>query len=230
MSIRKATLWGTTCLITALAFPAKLTADPVTVTGGYLLVTGSSGSLELTGERGFSLSAEVSTFSGVFAPNLCDTPDCAPGTTLGLHATWVGLDVRRGVLTFEGETYPLRDDAAAVGLDFRGSFIAPPIARSAVVRAPFILPPRTAGTSGGSGFSLPFPGPSFALQGGGTATISLSQYFENSPEGSRFLNAWTVESVRYDFSAAEPVPEPGTLLLAAVGIAGIARRATRRRG
>lgn len=230
MSIRRATFWGTTCLIAALAFPAKLAADPVTVTGGHLLVTGSSGSLELTGERGFSLSATVSTFSGVFAPDACDTPDCEPGTTVSLHAHWVGLDVRGGILTFDGETYPLRDDAAAAGVDFQGSFIAPPIARSAVVTAPFLLPPRIPGTSGGSGFSLPFPGGSFALQGNGTATINLSQYFENSPEGPRFLNAWTVESVRYDFSAAEPVPEPGTLLLAGLGIAGIARRVSRRRG
>jgi hypothetical protein len=88
-----------------LLVPRAALADPVTVTGGYLLVTGASGTLELTGERGFSLSARVSTLSGSFAPRNCIFPECTPGTTVSLHGVWTGGDVRSGVLTFEGETY-----------------------------------------------------------------------------------------------------------------------------
>jgi hypothetical protein len=42
------------------------------------------------------------------------------------------------------------------------------------------------------------------------------------------LSVWTVDSVRYDFSAAKPVPEPGTMLLVGLGIAAAARRLRRR--
>ena len=211
-----------------LLVPAAVTADPVTVTGGSLFIE-DLGSLELTGERGFSLSASVSRTSGSVAWDDCIRTSCAPGDTLSVNAVWLGLDVRSGVLTFEGETYPVRESGASVGVVFEGSFVAPPIAPSAVVTAPFILPPRTPEGGLGSGFSLPFPGLSFALQGSGIATINLSQYFETSSEGTTFFDGWKVDSVRYDFSAAEPVPEPATMLLAGLGIAGIARRVRRRR-
>lgn len=212
-----------------LLVPAAVTADPITVTGGSLFIE-NLGSVELTGERGFSLSASVSRTSGNVDFASCGHPGfCAAGSTVSLDAVWLGGDVRSGVLSFEGETYPVREGAAGVGLDFRGSFVAPAIASSAVVTAPFTLAPNIFGTGGSSGFSLPHPGPSFALQGSGTATINLSQYFEDSPEGRTFFNTWRVDSVRYDFSAAEPVPEPGTMLLAGLGIAAIGRRVARRR-
>lgn len=217
------------CLLFALLLvPAAVSADPITVTGGSLFID-HLGSLELTGERGFSLTASVSTTSGSVAFDDCIRTSCAPGNTVSVDAVWLGLDIRSGVLTFEGETYRVREGEAGAGVQFDGSFTAPSIASSAVISTPFTLVPLISGTGGSSFFSLPPPGGSFALQGSGIATINLSQYFESSPEGTTFFDGWKVDSVRYDFSAAEPVPEPGTMLLAGLGIAGIARRVARRR-
>ena len=214
-------------LFAILLVTAAATAEPIRVNAGELLVVERSGTLQISGEQGFSLSARVDAAFGVFSPwsQCSSTPECSPGDSVSLRAFWSGFDVRNGVLTFEGETYQVREfgSGASVAVQFAGSFIAPPLAESAVVTAPFTLVPFTP-TFGGSGFILPYP--SLGIQpffGFGTATINLS------PWGSAFPGVWTVDSVRYEFSATEPVPEPGTMLLVGLGIAGAARRLRRAR-
>ena len=216
--------WVIGFLFPILVNPWAAAADPILVTAGELLVGERIGSLELTGERGFSLSARVDTALGVFNPRLQCGDGCAPDTEVSLRAFWSGFDVRDGILTFEGETYPVRDiDGASVSVEFSGTFVTPPLAPSAVVTAPFTLVPFALAT-GGSEFSLPFPGASLVpLRGSGIATITLSPDAAGSPDG------WRVDSVRYAFTAAEPVPEPATMALVGLGIAGIARRAVRSR-
>lgn len=224
MAARKVLQWAAFSLFVVSA--ATASADPISVTSGHLTVTGTRGVFELFGESGLAISGETSAFSGVFAPwSQCTSfPECPLGTNVSLRAHWSGFDVRRGVLTFEGTTYPVTDSGAFVALEFGGSFVAPPFAESAVVTAPFQLIPATPST-GGSGFSLPFPDSALRpLSGSGTATITLSPY-----PVAEFPNRWSVDSVRYEFAAAEPVPEPATLLLVAVGVAGVARRVQRRR-
>ena len=223
MRARKVLQWAVFSLFAANAAPAS--GDPISVTSGHLTVTGTSGVFELFGDSGLAISGRTSAFSGVFAPwSQCTSfPECPPGTTVSLRAHWSGFDVRSGVLSFEGRTYPVTDSGAFVALEFSGSFVTPPFAESAVVTAPFQLIPWTVST-GGSGFSLPFPDHLLrSLAGSGTATITLSPY-----PVAEFPNRWSVDSVRYEFAAAEPVPEPASLLLVGVGIAGVARYAKRR--
>ena len=223
MSARKVLQWAALSLFAVNAAPAS--ADPISVTSGHLTVTGTRGVFELFGDRGLAISGETSVFSGVFAPwSRCSFPECAPDTSVSLRAHWSGMDVRRGVLSFEGSTYPVTESGAFVALEFSGSFVTPPFAMSAVVTAPFQLIPFTSST-GGSGFSLPFPNTEiWPLAGSGTATIALSPY-----PVAEFPNRWTVDSVRYEFTAADPVPEPGTMLLVGIGMGAIARGYRKRR-
>jgi hypothetical protein len=224
MGARKVLQWAAFSLFAVNAAPAS--GDPISVTSGHLTVAGTSGVFELFGDSGLAISGRTSAFSGVFAPwSQCTSfPECPPGTTVSLRAHWSGFDIRSGVLSFEGRTYPVTDGGAFVGLELNGSFVTPPFAESAVVTAPFQLIPWTVST-GGSGFSLPFPDSALRpLSGSGTATITLSPWTV-----AEFPNRWSVDSVRYEFAAAEPVPEPATMLLVGIGLAGVARKYRSRR-
>ena len=222
MVIKNRVQWVIFSLVSAAATPAL--ADPIRVTSGDLTVTlrpGTSGGFGLSGGGGLSLTGHVSVFTGIFMPyQQCNSvPECSEGTEVSLRAFWSGGDVS-GAISFDGRTFPLNEfDGASVALEFSGSFVAPPWSPStAVLTAPFQLVPVAPGTLGSS-FSFPYPEPDFqVLAGSGIATITLSPY------GTAFPNRWSVDSVRYEFAAADPVPEPATLLLVGVGIAGVARR------
>ena len=221
MSRKELPLWASICLFSVLALPITARADTIRVTSGSLAMGHLSGPIELMGERGFSLSSHVDVVGGIFAPfNQCSFPSCDPGTEVSLRGLWSGNDLT-GDLTFEGQTY---NDLGGLNsftqarLEFTGSFVAPALAPTATVTAPFSL--------AASSFTIPNAAGNahilHMLLGHGTATIQLSQGFGDDP-------AWVVDSVRYDFSATDPVPEPGTMLLVGLGIAGAARRFSRAR-
>ena len=79
MAERKGSLWVVSCLFTVLLVPKPAAGDPVAVTGGFLFMNGISGPLEISGERGFSMSSGVDVVGGLFNPyNQCFVPECTP--------------------------------------------------------------------------------------------------------------------------------------------------------
>ena len=194
-------------------------ADQILISAGFLQQVGSAGSLEIAGNRGFTLFCPGCDESeGLFEPGLqCQpfSPNCPPGSTVSLHALWVGSAFVGGTATLDGQSYSVGIDTfdAAAFVEFTGSVVLPPlVGDSAFVSAPFLF-------SGLFHYPDSVPLPSETLRGRGTATLALFRD-EFNPD------SWALSSARYEF---EPIPEPGTMFLVGGGLAALAARARKRR-
>jgi hypothetical protein len=206
--------------IFCLAVVPHASADPITITG---LLTASkqvapADRASLSGPRGFSVEARVNHGEGNAHPlNQCDP--CLPGTPLSIGGILSGA-VFAGIATLDGITYTdiqSLDAPAGIYLEFFGSVITPTIQDvSTLVAAPFTM----LGI-----FSVQSSGGSVRLRGAGTATVRLRPEFDTFGDPP----VWLAETVRYDFSEPNPVPEPATLVMVAGGLLAVARSARRRR-
>ncbi len=191
-------------------------ADPIRLTQGALVGDNIRARLDAASSDGqFVIHGLGDSVGGIYTPvQQCNfTPDCVPGTVVGLDAMWSGSDFFGEVIA-NGVSYPLSMSSTNALVSFTGSWTAPAFAgrSTTTVSAPFqfegsvLYPP-------GSGV------PPTSLIGDGIATLGLQW----TP-----LGAWEVHSTRYQFAGTNPVPEPMTLLMVSTGGALLLRRGRHR--
>jgi hypothetical protein len=166
--------------------------DVVVIKSGAFTFEARNGQLDISGTQGFTFASEVDLSGGTFgAYDICQTPECPPGTTLDLDAGWSGNDLI-GQARLRGITYHnvggLDADSGAV-IRFSGTVTMPPMSDEPVtITVPF-------GFSGTFAYGLTGEEREvFSLTGGGEATLLLRPDFEGI--------SWIIDRVVFDFDPA----------------------------
>jgi hypothetical protein len=219
----------TCAVVLCLGTATRAAAEPIQVTGGSLtafwqgIAAGGLAPTAIVGSRGFSLTGDALPGEGrmdVF--DLCTEP-CSPGTltpsTMQSLGAFVGAF--RATATLDGTSYEITESInspTVVSLELEGTAAIPAFAeRNEVVMAPFSMTGL---------FSSEFGPIGESLAGGGTATLFLSPI--HLPPGD-LGSVWRVDRIRYEFGASTVTPEPGTLVLAGLGLMAAASRFRARR-
>ena len=204
--------------------PPSARAEPITISSGTITghVLLSAAQFDIQGS-GFSFTGVVEGFLG--NPASC-TPCLSPVADLGAQLDQFSTGAGTGLI--EGVTYPL----VYVGFS-SGTFTTPTATLtelgSTLVQVPFTF------TGVMNGFlEHPLIRPSDALpiftvdlRGSGQASARFFGLVDDN--GVRAYSVFP-DSIRYEFTTSEPIPEPGTLLLVggALGALILVRAGSRR--
>ena len=206
-------------LVICVSAPPLL-AEPITVivTSGTASFSPNTGTgvgvpFQLYGTDGFSFTAFPG--SGIGAPHCC----VAPGATVSYSGAWSSSDLN-GTVTYNGDVFTNVGSINSVNtarLAFMSSpfTLSPPEgATSTTVTAPFTLTGYFVGTPG-SGPEIGPPSVSLTLVGSGVGTL----LFTLVPGGP--FTAWDPKLVSLQIGATDAVPEPSSILLVCLGLAGV---------
>lgn len=203
-------------LIFASAGPSRAEPITVTATSGGVSFRPSTGTIEqgvqLYGADGFSLVATPGT--GVTGPTCC----LDPGATTVYRGAWSSTDLF-GTVTYKGDVFDIGavNSVNSASVAFVSSpFTLPPHddLTSTTITAPFTLTGSFVGSLG-AGLPPSPPSVSLTLVGSGTGTI-LFTWLSSGP-----VSRWEPRLVSLQVGANEAVPEPGSLLLVCLSLAGV---------
>jgi hypothetical protein len=214
------------CGLLSIAFGgAPVGAEPIDVT--VPITSGSVSFSPSTGSGTSPLQLYGDGFSFVAGPQFGATgPGCclAPGSTTFFRASWSGNDLL-GTVTFNGETFPNVGSLASsntASVNFVSSPFTLPSAdgsASVTITAPFTL---SGSFSGAPTTGNALPTVKATLVGSGTGTI-LFTLFSTGP-----FTVWEPRMASLQIGATDAVPEPSSILLVCLSLAGV-YAATRRR-
>jgi hypothetical protein len=214
----------------SLAIAPIAGADPILITGGSVVVPGSTGGqvrapVDLSGTRGFSMTGFTVPAENHLGPNCFF---CEPGSTVQLTGAIFGSSGIGGALTLERNSYrlPLSEEGDPIfflpftaqtlllpPLDDETLLLAAPFSASGFFQTPVVV-------------DQPFA-EQIPILGRGVTRLS----FVRSPASGSDPAAWKLESTTYEFSDASVVAEPASLTLLGLGLAAglVSRRGRRAR-